>query len=53
MQPLKMSSSISDGEWHSFYINDKLNYYHNPIYKRIHFELYMNKEKFKKIDAKT
>ena len=34
MQPLKMSSYISDGEWHSFYINDKLNYYHNPIYKR-------------------
>ena len=32
--PLKMmSSSTFDTEWHSFYINDKINY-NNPIYKR-------------------
>lgn len=33
--PLKMmSSSTFDTEWHSFYINDKINYHNNPIYKR-------------------
>lgn len=37
-QPLKMmSNSTFDTDKHSFYVNDKINYYNNPVYKRKFF----------------